>query len=102
MSIHIQQVLDYLDSQGICQQADNMEALMEVLHDAYVKHNSIDDQQLCGQFQSLRQILDRLPAEYGEAFFCQVCDLCLAHEQLAFSQGVVVGMLLMTEVNRIP
>lgn len=72
MSIHINQVLDYLDNQRVCQQADNMESLMGLLHDAYCIHNSTDNRQL---------------REY---------------EQLAFTQGVVVGMLVMTEVNRVP
>lgn len=102
MSIHIDQVLDYLDTHLVCQQADNVGSLMELLHDAYAIHNSADDQAIHAHFRNLRQMLDQIPAEWGDAFFSQVCDLCMEHEQLAFSQGVVVGMLLMTEVNRIP
>jgi len=66
MSIHIDEVLDYLDKNLICQHADSMPTLMEVLHDAYIGHGGSKE------------------------------------EVTAFSQGVLTGMLLMTEVNRLP
>ena len=70
MSIHIDEVLDYLDANLVCQRAEGMPSLMEALRDAYRLHDS---------------------AEGGES-----------PELRAFSQGVVTGMMLMTEVNRVP
>lgn len=67
MSIHIDEVLDYLDKNLVCRRADGMPSLMKLLHDAYAEHSS------------------------GSAA-----------EVTAFSQGVLTGMLLMTEVNRLP
>lgn len=70
MSIHIDEVLDYLDNNLVCQKAEGMPALMAVLREAYVLHDT-------GETES-------------------------DPELLAFSQGVLTGMMLMTEVNRIP
>ena len=68
MSIHIAEVLDYLDENLVCLRADGMHSLMEVLHEAYAAHSSVTSRE----------------------------------EVTAFSQGVLTGMLLMTEVNRLP
>lgn len=68
MSIHINEVLDYLDEQLVCQRADGMPSLMELLYDAYAVH------------------------DHGGG----------KDEVKAFAQGVLTGMLLMTEVNRLP
>lgn len=68
MSIHINEVLDYLDEQLVCQRADGMQSLMEMLYEAYTVHDSGGSQ----------------------------------NEVTAFAQGVLTGMLLMTEVNRLP
>lgn len=70
MSIHIDEVLDYLDANLVCQRSEDMPSLMAVLRDAYTLHGSAGHTE---------------PAELT-----------------AFSQGVLTGMLLMTEVNRVP
>lgn len=99
MSIHINQVLDYLDNHPVCQYADNVESLLEMLHEVYTMHNSIDSEEIREKFRQLRPVLDALSLETADTVFGIVSDLCLEHEQLAFSHGIVVGMLLMTEVR---
>jgi len=102
MSIHIHQVLDYLDANPVCRHDGEIISLMELLHDAYTMHNAIDSEQLRGYFRKLRCHLEPLTQTQADELFCTVCDLCLEHEQLAFSHGIVVGMHLMTEVNYLP
>ena len=68
MSIHIDEVLDYLDAHLVCQRSEDMPSLMAALRDAYALHDT------------------------GEKH--------ATPELTAFSQGVMTGMLLMTEVNR--
>lgn len=70
MSIHINEVLDYLDDHLVCQRSEGMPSLMAVLREAYVLHDTGEK-----------------PSD---------------PELLAFSQGVLTGMMLMTEVNRLP
>jgi len=70
MSIHIDEVLDYLDEHLVCQRSEDMPSLMAALRDVYALHDT------------------------GEKN--------TSPELTAFSQGVVTGMLLMTEVNRMP
>lgn len=102
MSIHVNEVLDYLDTHPVCQYAQGMDSLMEMLHEVYTMHNSIDSEKMRSLFGQLRPVLDMLPAKTADMLVSLVCDLCMEHEQLAFSQGVLVGMQLMTEVNRLP
>lgn len=99
MSIHIDQVLDYLDYHPVCQYADTMKSLMEMLHDIYVMHNSIDSEKLRSMFSSLHAAVDSLPETDADMLLELVSGLCMEQEQLAFSHGIVVGMQLMTEVN---
>ena len=78
------------------------QGLMEVLRDAYMTYNSVDTAEIHEKFGTLRAMLPGLSPERFDELFNLVCDLCLDHELLAFSQGVAVGMDLMTEVNRLP
>ena len=102
MSIHINQVLDYLDDQRACQKAENMESLMEMLHYAYTKYNTVDNEEIRALFARLREIWEPASMRDSDEMFSIVCELCMEHEVLAFSHGVCAGMLLMTEVNRLP
>jgi len=102
LSIHVNQVLDYLDTHLICRDSDNVETLMEQLHEIYCMHYEADHQELYALFDRIRNISEQLGKENYDSFYPLICQLCLKHEQLAFGQGVLVGMMLMTEVNRLP
>ena len=102
MPIHVNQVLDYLDTHPICREADSVESLLGMLHDIYASHNHFNSGEIREKFHKIRDLLGNLTQREFDDVFCVVCDLCLEHEQLAFSQGVLAGMLLMTEVNRLP
>ena len=102
MSIHIDQVLDYLDSQRICQTCTTMESLMEGVHEAYLRSYHTDENRIRDLFARMRQIWGpSSPQQFDELFFA-VCDLCLEAETQAFAHGVRAGMVLMTEVNYLP
>ena len=102
MSVHINQVLEYLDQQRVCQKAENMESLMEMLHYAYTRYNTVDSEEIRALFARLREIWEPVSMRDSDELFSLVCELCMEHEVLTFSQGVSAGMLLMTEVNRLP
>ena len=102
MSVHIDDVLDYLDSLRVCQKAEDMESLMEIIHEGYSRYYRRDEAGIRNCFGRLREVLDLLPGDGADRLFSLVCDLCADHEIQAFSQGVCAGMLLMTEVNRVP
>ena len=102
MSIHIDEVLDYLDTHLVCRNADSVGSLMEALHEIYTAYTEIDNEELRGAFEQLGPLFESLPPADSDLLFGTVCDLCMKHEQLAFSQGVLTGMMLMTEVNRLP
>ena len=102
MSIHTNDVLEYLDQQRICQKAQNMESLLEMLHYAYTQYNIVDSEEIRTLFARLRKIWEPVSMKDADEMFSIVCELCMEHEVLAFSHGVCAGMLLMTEVNRLP
>ena len=101
MSIHLDDVLDYLDDQRVCQKAENMESLMEMIHEGYTRCYRSDLEPIRERFRHLRKLWEPLSGEAADKMFCTVCDLCAEAELQSFSQGVCAGMLLMTEVNRL-
>lgn len=102
MSIHINDVLEYLHFHPICQEADGMDTLLEMLHDIYTSHNAINSDGIRERFRAIRSLLSFLPKEDFDQLFSLVCDLCLENEVLAFSQGVCVGLRLMSEIDTLP
>ena len=102
MSIQINQVLDYLDTHPICQQADNMESLLEMLYNTYISFSDSNLQEIYALFRRLRHCMESLTKWEQDALFDAVSDLCAKHEVLAFSQGVLTGMQLMSEVHSLP
>lgn len=99
MSIHIQEVLDYLDIHPARNYGESAGSLMEMLHEVYTMYNDIDSKEIRDKFAALQPVFEGLPAGEADALFSTICDLCMEHEQLAFSHGVAVGLLLMCEVN---
>ena len=102
MAVRMNDVLDYLEEQRIVQKAENMESLMEMLHYAYTQYNIVDSEEIRVLFARLRKIWEPVSMKDADDMFSIVCELCMEHEVLAFSHGVSAGMLLMSEVNRLP
>ncbi len=101
MAVCMEEVLDYLDEQLVCRKAENMESLMEILHDAYANFQRDDSKKVEALFSGLRDLWDPLTEETVDEMFSLVCDICAESEVISFAQGVRVGMLLMTEVNNV-
>ena len=102
MSIHIHEVLDFLDEHPICCHDGSVDSILKMIHEAYIVNNSIDSQTIRALFQELRLNGENLTDECFDKLFSCVCELCFEHETEAFSHGIVVGMHFMTEVNRLP
>ena len=99
MSVHYNDVLDYLDEHPIYYYEGSIKSLLELVHEFYTMYNSIDSEALRARFRQLEDILCKLTLKEQDAFFDTVNSLCLESEQLAFSHGVVVGMHMMTDIN---
>jgi len=102
MSVHINEVLDYLDIHPICCHNGTIYSLMDILLDVYKMHNRIDSQELRQLQHTLQHYIGTLPDADSKQVFRILSQLCMEHEQLAFSHGIVVGMHLMSEVNMLP
>lgn len=102
MSVHIHQVLDYLDAQRVCQTSDSMETLLETIYEAYERCNCFETDETKMWLRKINGMLDILPPRLHDHLLHLIFCLCGSQEKLAFSQGILAGMLLMTEVNRLP
>ena len=76
MAISVHEMLDFLDTHPVRNHEGNATTLMNMLHQLYREYNTL--QPIC--------------CEAGK----------LQGEELAFAQGIMVGMHLMTELNTLP
>ena len=102
MSIHINEILDYLDEHPIGCYEGGVKSLMEMLHDVYIEHNSVDSEEIHRLLQRFQDLLEQNPLDSRDALYGLVSDLCREHEVLEFSHGFVVGMYLMSEARTLP
>lgn len=102
MSVHIHDVLDYLDHHRVCQEADSVGSLLETIYEAYESFNYFETDATREGLQTIQDLLDILPQRLQDAVLDRIFLLCRSQETLAFSQGILTGMTLMTEVNRLP
>lgn len=99
MSIHINEVLDYLDAHPIRYYNGRIQSLMEMLYDVYAEYNCVESQEIQELLQAYDHLLEALPRSIKDELWTLSCNLCREHEVVAFSHGIVVGMHLMTELN---
>lgn len=102
MSVYFHEIRDYLDAYPLRGHNGGFTTAIEMLYEIYTMHNTIDSKELRDWFRKLRNQTASLSDETADAIFCSVCELCLMHEQLAFSHGIAAGIHLMTEVNMLP
>lgn len=102
MSIHLTQVYEYLDHHPVSKYPGDFESLLEMLHYIYTTANPIDNERIRDGFRRSRQILDKLSIDDADELFYAFSDLCLEHERVSFSHGLLAGLYLMTEINALP
>lgn len=99
MSVHISEVLDYLDEHPLCCYEGRLCSFMEMLHSTYAEYNHIDSEKLKEFYQQLSNMQDHMRSDDIRELDRVVCKLATEHEQLGFAHGIRIGMLLMTEIN---
>lgn len=102
MSVHIHDVLNYLDKCRAGQKAESMDSLLKTVYTAYEECNCFETDETKQRLHRIQDMLDILPQRLHDDTLYLIFDLCRSQEILAFSQGVLAGMLLMTEVNYLP
>lgn len=75
------------------------ESVLDILYGHYIEHGNIDSEKIVNQFAALRALVNLPPQEYDPIFYI-VSDLCMEHEQLAFSEGLRMGMELALDASR--
>ena len=75
------------------------ESVLNVLYRTYTEYNPIDNQKIKDSFVNLRNHFPELNLKQFDTIFTTVSDLCLEGEQLAFMEGLHLGVTLMLELS---
>lgn len=102
MSVHIHDVLDYLDIHPVNQHGDDVFSFMDLVFHAYSMYNTMDSAALREMRKNLCAILAKLPDEDSEFLFDRIGEFCMEKERIAFAHGIVVGIYLMSEIKMLP
>ena len=74
------------------------ESVLNLLYQTYTEYNPIDNQKVKANFIALRNHFPELNLKQFDPIFTTVSDLCLGCEQLAFIEGLRLGVTLMMEL----
>ena len=78
---------------------DNVESILEVLFDAYNESSGFDNAAIKADFEELYRLMNGKPLKEIDKIIYTVCTLCRDHEKAGFTEGVKVGMNLITEIS---
>ena len=102
MSVHINQVFEYLDTHPVSKYDGDFESLLEMLHHIYTTCNPVNNEEICHHIRQLEEIRKPLPVETDDIVSDLVNALCYDHQKAGFYYGLTAGMHLMTEINGLP
>lgn len=74
-------------------------SILEMLFYYYMDANFIDNAAIRCQFRDLDKVLSKLPLKDNDKLFSLAVDLCISYARQAFTEGVLVGMQLFTELQ---
>ena len=74
-------------------------SILDMLFYYYIDANQIDNAVIRCQFRDLDITLSDLSWENNEKVFSLAVDLCISHAKKAFTEGVLIGMQLFTELQ---
>lgn len=74
-------------------------SVLNLLYRTYTEYNPIDNQKIKAKFITLRNHFPELDLKQFDTIFTTVSDLCLECEQLAFMEGLRLGVTLMVELS---
>lgn len=72
---------------------------LNILYEDYAGSRQRDSGEVSGLFHSLYTRLDCLNLQETDKIIDTVCDLCIAHERLAFIEAVRIGYRLAHELS---
>ena len=102
MSICLSQVYEYLAAHPVSNYSGDLSTLLGMLHYIYVTGNPVDNDRIRKALEQFENLTKKLTMNEADELFGAVSDLCWEHESLAFSHGLLAGMVLMTELNALP
>ena len=73
-------------------------SVMEFLYISYSEISRSDPKEITEGFATLEQFFEGRAAEESSEMFSIVCNICLAYEQRAFTDGLQLGAQLMSQL----
>ena len=73
-------------------------SVMEFLYIAYSEISRSDPKEITEGFATLEQFFEGRAAEESTEMFSIICNLCLAYEQRAFTDGLQLGAQLLSQL----
>ena len=80
-------------------QPRDAESVLNLLYRTYTEYNPIDNERIKANFATLRNHFPELNLKQFDPIFTTVSDLCLECEQLAFMEGLRLGVTLVLELS---
>ena len=75
------------------------DSVLNLLYRTYTEYNPIDSERIRSNFTTLRNHFPELNLKQFDPIFTIVSNLCLECEQLAFMEGLRLGVTLMMELS---
>ena len=75
------------------------QSVINLLYWTYTEYNPIDEQKLKDSFAKLQNQFPNLSLQEFDPVFDTVSNLCSSYEQLAFYEGLRLGVTLMQELK---
>lgn len=75
------------------------ESVLNLLYRTYTEYNPVDNESIRANFTTLRNHFTELNFKQFDPIFTTVSDLCLECVQLAFTEGLRLGVTLMLELS---
>lgn len=74
-------------------------SVLDLIYAGYTEHWPVHDDKIRVGFENLRMFYNHMSEQEFDEFFARVSDLCCAHENVAFQEGVRVGIQLAEELK---
>ncbi len=98
MQSYIEILSNYLAENPLITECQ-MSKILDKLYCCYTQHKGRDGEKIRRAFRQLDSILAQLPIVQQDAVVDVACDLCIAHQQESFRDGILVGFHLFSELS---
>lgn len=98
MNKYIKLLAEHLASQPMEFHDWNADSLLEFLFCCYTEDHPLDNEAIHRCYEKLEPLFEGLPRDASNQLFQNIAAVCIAYEQIAFTEGLRVGAALEREI----